>query len=97
VLRQLQRAEPLSVSLAGSRSERSGSSAPTGSPSGTPGRQHELHHAVVLIGPGLYVRRARDDRTGGRPEVGRICFVQDPDGDRIELIDRDFPTPQDPD
>ena len=25
---------------------------------------------------------------GGRPEVGRICFVQDPDGYRIELIDR---------
>lgn len=34
---------------------------------------------------------------GGREEVGRICFVQDPDGYRIELIDRDFPTPQDPD
>ena len=34
---------------------------------------------------------------GGRPEVGRICFVQDPDGYRIELIDKDFPTPQDPD
>ena len=34
---------------------------------------------------------------GGRTEVGRICFVQDPDGYRIELIDRDFPTPQDPD
>jgi lactoylglutathione lyase len=34
---------------------------------------------------------------GGREEVGRICFVQDPDGYRIELIDKDFPTPQDPD
>ena len=34
---------------------------------------------------------------GGREDVGRICFVQDPDGYRIELIDRDFPTPQDPD
>jgi lactoylglutathione lyase len=34
---------------------------------------------------------------GGRPEVGRICFVQDPDGYRIELIDGGaFPTPQDP-
>jgi lactoylglutathione lyase len=33
---------------------------------------------------------------GGRPEIGRICFV-DPDGYRIELIDKDFPTPQDPD
>jgi lactoylglutathione lyase len=34
---------------------------------------------------------------GGRDEVGRICFVGDPDGYRIELIDRDFPTPRDPD
>ena len=33
---------------------------------------------------------------GGRPEIGRICFVQDPDGYRIELIDGgQFPTPQD--
>jgi lactoylglutathione lyase len=34
---------------------------------------------------------------GGRESVGRICFVRDPDGYRIELIDGDFPTPQDPD
>src|SRR5436305_1293584 len=34
---------------------------------------------------------------GGREDVGRICFVQDPDGYRIELIDRQFPTPQDSD
>jgi lactoylglutathione lyase len=35
---------------------------------------------------------------GGREEVGRICFVADPDGYRIELIDGGaFPTPQDPD
>jgi lactoylglutathione lyase len=34
---------------------------------------------------------------GGREEIGRICFVADPDGYRIELIDKDFPTPQDPD
>ena len=34
---------------------------------------------------------------GGRADVGRICFVRDPDGYRIELIHRDFPTPQDPD
>lgn len=32
---------------------------------------------------------------GGREEY-RICFVADPDGYRVELIDRDFPTPQDP-
>ena len=31
---------------------------------------------------------------GGRDEY-RICFVADPDGYRIELIDGDFPTPQD--
>ncbi|MBV9165616.1 MAG: VOC family protein [Solirubrobacterales bacterium] len=35
---------------------------------------------------------------GGRDDVGRICFVRDPDGYRIELIDGgDFATPQDPD
>lgn len=34
-------------------------------------------------------------RPGGRTEY-RICFVADPDGYRIELIDGEFPTPQDP-
>src|SRR5246127_5709309 len=34
---------------------------------------------------------------GGRQEIGRICFVADPDVYRIELIDKAFPTPQDPD
>ncbi len=33
---------------------------------------------------------------GGRAEF-TICFVADPDGYRIELIDGDFATPQDPD
>ena len=32
-----------------------------------------------------------------REDGNRICFVRDPDGYRIELIDRDFPTPQDRD
>lgn len=32
---------------------------------------------------------------GGRQEF-RICFVADPDGYRIELIDGEFETPQDP-
>jgi lactoylglutathione lyase len=32
---------------------------------------------------------------GGREEF-TICFVGDPDGYRIELIDREFETPQDP-
>jgi lactoylglutathione lyase len=31
---------------------------------------------------------------GGRTEY-RICFITDPDGYRIELIDGSFPTPQD--
>jgi lactoylglutathione lyase len=33
---------------------------------------------------------------GGRTEF-RICFVADPDGYRLELIDGEFETPQDPD
>jgi len=33
--------------------------------------------------------------TDSRDEY-RICFVSDPDGYRIELIDHAFPTPQDP-
>ncbi len=33
---------------------------------------------------------------GGRDEY-RICFVADPDGYRVELIDGAFDTPQDPD
>jgi lactoylglutathione lyase len=32
---------------------------------------------------------------GGRDEY-RICFVQDPDGYRVELVDGAFETPQDP-
>jgi lactoylglutathione lyase len=36
-------------------------------------------------------------RPGGRAELPRICFVADPDGYRIELIDGAFPTPQDGD
>jgi lactoylglutathione lyase len=32
----------------------------------------------------------------GGSEEFRICFVTDPDGYRIELIDGTFPTPQDP-
>ncbi len=32
----------------------------------------------------------------GDREEYRICFVADPDGYRIELIDGAFPTPQDP-
>jgi lactoylglutathione lyase len=36
------------------------------------------------------------DAPGGREDVGRICFVADPDGYRVELIDGgEFKTPQD--
>jgi lactoylglutathione lyase len=53
---------------------------------------------------GLLDRLAADDiqpekppyAPGGRDEF-RICFVADPDGYRIELIDGEFDTPQDPD
>lgn len=53
---------------------------------------------------GLLARLAREGiepekppfAPGGREEVGRICFVADPDGYRIELIDGgQFKTPQD--
>jgi lactoylglutathione lyase len=30
------------------------------------------------------------------PSGARICFLQDPDGYRVELIEGDFATPQDP-
>ncbi|HEU4656893.1 MAG TPA: VOC family protein [Capillimicrobium sp.] len=33
---------------------------------------------------------------GGRDELPRICFVADPDGYRVELIESRFDTPQDP-
>ena len=42
--------------------------------------------------------RAREAAVRARAAVEeyRICFVADPDGYRIELIDGAFPTPQDP-
>jgi lactoylglutathione lyase len=43
----------------------------------------------------LTVNEGREE-PGGREDVGRICFVADPDGYRIELIDGGrFKTPQD--
>lgn len=47
-----------------------------------------------LAGAGLHPERP-PYAPGGRTEY-RICFVADPDGYRIELIDHAFPTPQDP-
>lgn len=32
---------------------------------------------------------------GDREDI-RVCFVRDPDGTRVELIEGDFPLPQDP-
>ena len=34
-------------------------------------------------------------RPGQREDLPRIAFVADPDGYRVELIDGEFPTPQD--
>src|SRR6059058_2161239 len=55
---------------------------------------------------GLLAELARDGIEPEKPPYGvggtdsrqeyRICFVADPDGYRIELIDGAFPTPQDP-
>ena len=50
----------------------------------------------ALAGDGIEPEKAPYS-PGGREDVGRICFVRDPDGYRIELIHREFPTPQDPD
>lgn len=36
-------------------------------------------------------------RPGGREDLPRICFVADPDGYRVELIEGRFDTPQDGD
>jgi lactoylglutathione lyase len=47
-----------------------------------------------LAGAGIEPERAPFN-PGGREDL-RICFVQDPDGVRVELIQGDFPTPQDP-
>ena len=47
-----------------------------------------------LAGAGIKPDRA-PYAPGGRTEY-RICFLADPDGYRIELIDGLFPTPQDP-
>ena len=40
--------------------------------------------------------RSRPTTRAGATELALICFVQDPDGYRVELIDKDFATPQDP-
>jgi lactoylglutathione lyase len=61
-------------------------------------------HVAITVDDldGLLVRLAAQNiepekppyHPGGRTEY-RICFVADPDGYRVELIDGDFATPQD--
>jgi lactoylglutathione lyase len=46
-----------------------------------------------LSGQGILPERAPYTVSEGG---SRLCFVRDPDGYRIELIDGAFPTPQDP-
>ncbi len=68
--------------------------------------RHGYGH-IALVGRGSRrpagVARGAGHRAGEaavpsrRPEEFRICFVADPDGYRIELIDGEFETPQDPD
>jgi lactoylglutathione lyase len=47
-----------------------------------------------LAGQGIAPEKAPYHPGGNRTEY-RICFLADPDGYRVELIDGDFPTPQD--
>lgn len=63
-------------------------------------RVHDAEASVGLPGEGdtpeLTVNGDREEPPGGRQDVGRICFVRDPDGYRVELSDQEFPMPQDP-
>ncbi|MEV7397075.1 VOC family protein [Aeromicrobium sp. NPDC092404] len=62
-------------------------------------------HLALAVGDlDAVVRSLREDginlesepfHPADRAEV-RVCFAVDPDGHRIELIDGEFPTPQDP-
>ena len=65
------------------------------------------YNHMALVVPDLYALLERLDdndiqpekppyHPGEREDLPLICFLQDPDGYRIELIDGDFPTPQDP-
>jgi lactoylglutathione lyase len=55
----------------------------------------DLDELLVSLQAGGVIPEAPPYHPGDRQEY-TICFIADPDGYRIELIDRDFPTPQDP-
>ncbi|HLI60085.1 MAG TPA: VOC family protein [Solirubrobacteraceae bacterium] len=55
----------------------------------------DLDALLAEIAPHGIVPEQAPYAPGGRSEY-RICFITDPDGYRIELIDGSFPTPQDP-
>jgi len=56
----------------------------------------DIHAALAALEP-LGVQPEKPPfHPGGRDELPLIAFVADPDGYRIELIEGDFSTPQDP-
>jgi lactoylglutathione lyase len=55
----------------------------------------DLDGLLAALQPAGIVPEKPPYHPGGREEY-TICFIADPDGYRIELIDGDFPTPQDP-
>ena len=55
----------------------------------------DLHSLLVRLAAQGIEPEKPPYHPGGRSEF-RICFVADPDGYRIELIDGDFATPTDP-
>jgi lactoylglutathione lyase len=57
----------------------------------------DLDEAVARLAAAGHQPEKPPFHPGGREELPRICFVADPDGYRVELIDRRFDTPQDPD
>ena len=57
----------------------------------------DLDHTVARLEEAGHLPEKAPYHPGGRREMPRICFVTDPDGYRIELIDQRFDTPQDPD
>jgi len=56
----------------------------------------DIHGALAALEP-LGVQPEKPPyHPGDRDELPLIAFVADPDGYRIELIEGDFSTPQDP-
>jgi catechol 2,3-dioxygenase-like lactoylglutathione lyase family enzyme len=54
----------------------------------------DLSEMVARLADAGIEPEARPYNPGGREEL-TVCFVRDPDGVRVELIDGDFPLPND--